>query len=151
VKVYIAGPMTGLPQFNVPAFDAMAEELRDLDIDIPGQALKLEVISPAEMDGEEVRAISLASVDGSPDTLRSHGLTHGQFLARDIEYIADGGVQAVVVLPGWEESPGARHETFVAHLEGIPVTSFVNGSFVTIGLDVLLNAWAGQAVIMRVP
>ena len=38
-RVYIAGPMTGLPDFNYPAFNAAAAKLR---------ALGLEVLNPAE-------------------------------------------------------------------------------------------------------
>jgi hypothetical protein len=39
-RVYIAGPMRGIPEFNFPAFDAAAR----------GRAMGLEIISPAELD-----------------------------------------------------------------------------------------------------
>ena len=117
MKVYIAGPMTGIPQFNYPHFSDVAKMLREEGF---------QVVSPAEMDDPEVRAISLASPDGNLDTIESHGMTHGQFLARDVELIADDGIEAVAVLNGWENSSGARHETFVAFLNHLPIYRWAN-------------------------
>ena len=42
VTVYIAGPMTGIPEFNYPLFNATAKALR---------ATGVEVRNPAENDG----------------------------------------------------------------------------------------------------
>jgi hypothetical protein len=134
MKVYIAGPMTGIPQFNIPAFDAAAADLR-----LEGW----DVVSPAELDDPAIRAISLASPDGAIATLESHGQTHGDFLARDVKLIADDGIEAIVVLPGWEKSRGARHETFVAAaLGGLPVYTYP--SFVPVSYLTLVRAWAGR-------
>jgi len=105
MKVYLAGPMTGIPQFNIPAFDALAGHLRNLG---------LEVVSPAELDSPTTRAAALASPDGAPGTGSASDETWGDFLARDIKLIANNGIDAVVVLPGWESSKGARLETFFA-------------------------------------
>ncbi len=41
IKWYLAGPMTGIPQFNYPLFDSVSAELRASGYDIT---------SPAEMD-----------------------------------------------------------------------------------------------------
>jgi len=113
MRVYLAGPMTGIKGFNIPAFDAMALRLRKAGF---------EVVSPAELDNPTIRSISLGSADGAIATLETHGATWGDFLARDIELIADDGIEAVVVLPGWEKSRGARLETFVANaLCGLPI------------------------------
>jgi len=112
VKVYIAGPMTGIPQFNIPAFDKMAEWLR---------AMGHEVVSPAELDSPETRAIQLASKTGSMADLPP-GDTWGMFLARDVKLLADDGIEGIAVLPGWHKSRGALLETFVGHaLCGLPV------------------------------
>lgn len=104
LKVYLAGPMTGLPQFNFPAFDAAASQLRDRGYD---------VVSPAELDDPETRKAALASPDGAPGTGSHEGETWGDFLARDVKLIADGGIEAIFVLPGWHRSRGARLETFI--------------------------------------
>lgn len=113
MRLYIAGPMTGIPQFNIPAFDAATAGLR---------MLGHEVISPAELDDPRIREISLASPDGDINTIETHGATWGDFLSRDVKVMADTPLDAVVVLPGWEHSRGARLETFVANaLRDLPV------------------------------
>lgn len=137
MKVYLAGPMTGVPQFNFPAFDAAAHRLRGVGFD---------VVSPAELDDPDTRAAALASTDGAPGTGSSNGETWGDFLARDVKLIADQGIEAVVVLDGWERSRGARLETFVANrLCGIPVLHFIEQGVETLMPPVaerdLAHAW----------
>lgn len=140
MRLYIAGPMTGIPSFNIPAFDAAASALRRAGH---------EVTSPAELDNPAIRAISLASPDGAIATLRSHGQTWGDFLARDVKLLADDGFQGIVVLPGWEGSRGARLETFVANaLCDLPVFEMHEHDRHT-GLHLLsyltlVKAWAGK-------
>lgn len=147
MKVYIAGPMTGLPHFNIPTFDLTAQALRS-----QGH----EVISPAELDDKETRAISMASPDGAIATLNTHGQTWADFLSRDVKLIADSGFEAIVVLPGWEGSRGARLETFVANaLHGIPVYRAVDSGFeydlvldlVPVPFIDLVRVWAGKSDI----
>ena len=107
--VYIAGPMTYIPQFNFPAFDKAAADLR---------LLGLEVISPAELDNMSTRTKALASPDGAPHSVP--GETWGDFLSRDVKLVADG-VGSIAVMDGWEKSRGARLEAFVAVLCKKPV------------------------------
>ena len=102
--VYVAGPMSGLPQFNFPAFDLATASLR---------AQGYEVISPAELDDPETRAAALASPDGSAASYGANGKdTWADYLARDVKIIGDHAV-AIALLPGWERSKGAKLEAFV--------------------------------------
>lgn len=113
-RVYIAGPMTGIEQFNFPAFDAASEDLRDFGYD---------VVSPAELDSPAARAAALASKDGDVAHY-AEGDSWGTLLARDVKLIADEGIEAIVVLPGWEVSRGASLETFVARLCDVPIVAY---------------------------
>lgn len=139
MRVYTAGPMTGIPQFNYPAFIALAEQLRSAGYD---------VVSPAELDDPDDRDAALAS----PDGIMLHytgttGKTWGDFLARDVKLLSDDGIEAVVVLPGWERSRGARLETFVANaMNGLPVYTFDPYRQVLVGVPYLqlVRAWAGK-------
>lgn len=108
-RAYLGGPMSGLPQFNFPAFDAAAAHLREQG---------WEIVSPAELDSDEVREQALASADGR-SVVRENDTaqTWGDFLARDVKLIADD-VQAIILLPGWSGSRGALLETFVGLLSG---------------------------------
>lgn len=108
MKWYLAGPMSGIPQFNIPLFDKATAALR---------AGGLDVISPAELDNEETRAAALASPDGSPGSGTTNGETWGDFLARDVKLVADE-VGGIIFLPGWHRSRGARLEAFVGLLCG---------------------------------
>lgn len=136
MRVYLAGPMTGLPKFNFPMFDLAAADLRAHGFDVQ---------SPAEMDDPETRAAALASPDGAPGTGSSNGETWGDFLARDVKLLADGGIEAIVCLPGWQGSRGARLETFIAAaLHGLPVIAYRPGLSVpmlTIPYARLVEAW----------
>ena len=125
------GPMSGIPQFNYPAFDVAAVTLR---------AAGYEVQSPAELDNAETRAKALSSPDGSPGSGSHDGETWGDFLARDVKLIADSGIHEIRVLPGWSRSRGARLETFIARaLCGIPIRT-VSGRKVRFWR--LIVAWA---------
>lgn len=124
-RVYVAGPMSGIPQFNYPAFDDAAGVLREQGY---------EVSSPAEMDDPNIRAAALASKTGNfrefDAILERQGHqpeTWGDFLSRDVKLVADG-VDMVVLLPGWENSRGARLEAFVAYQVQKPVGELVHGN-----------------------
>jgi hypothetical protein len=123
--------MTGIPQFNFPAFEAMAAGLR---------ADGIKVQSPAEMDDPETRKMALSSPDGAPGTGSANGETWGDFLARDVKLVADG-VKGVLVMDGWEKSRGARLETFVAYLTGKPIRWAVDLS--PVSMTLLADAWVG--------
>jgi Domain of unknown function (DUF4406) len=119
MKLYIAGPMTGLPQFNIPAFDAAAAALR-----LAGHY----VVSPAELDSPEMRAFALQSPDGKmPADGKIASETWGDVLARDVRIISDQ-VHAIAFLPGWEKSRGARLEAFVGLLTGKLFAYYVDGA-----------------------
>ncbi len=106
MKWYLAGPMTGVPQDNLPAFIAAAAALRDAGYTI---------VTPVEFETAEVMQ---AVVDNPELTFNeAAGTTWGSALARDVEIIADE-IDGVVFLPGWDKSKGARLEAFVGILTG---------------------------------
>ncbi|WP_426783097.1 DUF4406 domain-containing protein [Pseudomonas atacamensis] len=92
-RVYLAGPMTGFEDFNFPAFNKMAAELR---------ARGHVVENPAE-----------------------HGVVDGadwaDYMAYDLTRLGLCG--QVAVLPGWENSKGARLEVHIARELGMKVVN----------------------------
>jgi len=133
-RIYIAGPMTYHPHFNFPAFIEAGQRLL---------AAGFDVVNPAELDSDEERAAAMASLDGHPIHY-ANGKTWGDFLARDVKLIADGGIEAVVCLPGWEKSRGARLETFVAFLCGLPIYVLWGDGVAATSLAYLLESWGGH-------
>lgn len=104
-KFYLAGPMSGIPQFNYPMFIRVARELRRMGYDI---------VSPAEIDSDEDKADALSSKNGEFEVGNK---TWGDFLARDVKLLADGGITGIIFLPGWEHSSGAKLEATVGLLK----------------------------------
>ena len=101
MKAYLAGPMSGLPQFNFPEFKRVTALLRSQG---------WEIVSPAELDEQESHDAAMASPTGDP--VEAHR-TWGDYLSRDVKIIADAGIEAIVFLPNWEKSKGARLEASV--------------------------------------
>lgn len=83
-RLYVAGPMSNLPDLNFPAFAAETARLRGLGF---------EVISPAEVN---------------PDT----STPWEDCMLRDLQALST--CDGIVMLPGWRDSPGARIENLWA-------------------------------------
>lgn len=113
MSIYLAGPMSGRPKFNYPAFDTAASKLRASGVDI---------VSPAEMDDEETRAVAMASTTGRlSEFANKTGESWGDFLSRDVKLIADSDIEGICLLPEWDQSKGARLEAFVCMSLDYPV------------------------------
>lgn len=88
MKIYLAGPMRGLPEYNFPSFHAAAKRLRDAGH---------EVFSPAEKD--------LAN-GFNPLTDTAQEIEH--YMLIDLPEVRNA--DAVALLPGWWKSEGVWHE-----------------------------------------
>jgi hypothetical protein len=110
--LYLAGPMTGIAQFNFPAFESMSEELRHAGYG---------VISPHEEDHPEVQAAAWASPDGDISKLPQGkaGSDPGLTASKNIQDIARS--HGVALLDDWHKSSGTVHEVATAHRFRIPV------------------------------
>lgn len=117
MKIYVAGPMRGIPEFNHPAFDRAARDLR---------ALGHEVFSPAEADRD--KGHDFAGHDGT--LTQADGFDLRAALSADLAWIT-AHADAVVVLPGWQRSLGAQAEVATARALDIGVhelADFLAGS-----------------------
>ena len=105
-RVYLAGPMTGIPKFNFPAFEAATAKLRGKGLD---------VVSPHELDEPEIRLAAAQSETGKLVDGKIAGHSWGDILARDVKVVADN-VGGIVFLDGWARSRGAKLEAVVGLL-----------------------------------
>ena len=90
-RVYIAGPMSGLPEFNYPAFNEAAQRLR---------ALGYHVENPAENPVPPCKSWA-------------------GYMRLSVAQLAT--CEGVALLPGWESSKGAIEEHRLAHVLDLPV------------------------------
>lgn len=103
-RIYVAGPMRGIDEFNFPAFNEAAVVLRGCGH---------HVISPAEHDLEQ---------GFDPTTNSLDGFDLDAALRWDFEQVM--AVDLVVVLPGWERSTGATLEVQIARKVGTDVAAY---------------------------
>lgn len=92
MKLYLAGPMSNLPLYNFPAFHAAASKLR---------AAGHWVVNPAEID--------------NGDTSQKWSY----YMRKDISELMEQ--EAIAVLPGWENSRGAKLEVSIAEALEMPI------------------------------
>ena len=113
MKIYVAGPMRGIPEFNFPAFNAATARLR-----ADGHI----VFNPAERDNERHGVdISKGNVLGCEDLAATeHGFDLRVALGEDLAFIC-AHADAVAVLPGWENSKGANAEIATARALGLVI------------------------------
>ena len=91
MRIYLSGPMSGLPEFNFPAFHAAAARLR---------ARGLQVVNPAEINPGGT-------------------LSWEECMRADIKALCD--CTALALLPGWMNSRGAHLELHLAHRLGLRI------------------------------
>lgn len=124
--LYLAGPMTGIPQFNFPTFERLAAALR---------AAGFTVISPHEADPDDVQAIAWASPDGDPSCLPAHDGP----VATALRNVAGlGECDGVALIDGWHKSTGTQHEIATAHRFKLPVAPV--GMWLALGHDAATRA-----------
>lgn len=100
-KVYLAGPMRGIPHFNFPAFHAAAAMLR---------AQGYTVFNPAERDIARHGGVDITNATGSEvQAQKDHGFSLRDALRDDTQFICLEADE-IAMLPGWENSSGARAE-----------------------------------------
>ena len=90
MRIYIAGPMTGMPEHNFPAFHSAAQRLRRAGWD---------VVNPAE------------NFSGRTD------LPRADYMRADVAALVE--CDAIALLPGWEDSRGAKVEYLLAREMGL--------------------------------
>lgn len=138
MKLYIAGPMSGIKAFNFPAFDEVAASLR---------ALGHEVISPAELDDPEFRLRAMRAKGTETDLLQAWGAC----LARDVKLITDEEVDAIVLIHDWWKSRGATLEATVGLLNGVEFFQYVGGLLDPISnvsvLSAMIDGWTHRGTI----
>jgi Domain of unknown function (DUF4406) len=101
--IYIAGAMSGIPEFNFPAFFAAQKKL---------EAEGWKVWNPADKDSEVDVQSNAAFATGDDQKLMSSGWDFRDAYLWDCEKIIRG--DGIFMLKGWEKSAGARGEHAVA-------------------------------------
>lgn len=122
MKIYLAGPMRGYPEFNFPAFHKVAAMLR---------AQGHLVFNPAERDNERHgKDISKGNATGDEAVAaKEHGFNLRVALCDDLTFICKEA-ECIALLPGWMGSKGAKAEKATAEALGLAVM-YIHGSQLT--------------------
>lgn len=108
-KIYIAGPMRGIPFYNFPEFDKAAETLFNQGWD---------PVNPAELDRELGYHPEEMPVNFDWNSI-PEGFPLKSIVAKDIDALTE--CDAIYMLAGWERSKGAKAELAVAIWLGLEV------------------------------
>ena len=112
-KVYIAGPMRGIPEFNREEF-AKAERM----LKWTGK----EVVNPWQLDVDDGMDMSSPSGDTS-DIEGFNDESMKDIIRKYVELLIS--CDAIFMLNGWEDSKGASAEYAVAQWMGLEVLNYI--------------------------
>lgn len=100
-KIYIAGPMSGIPEYNAPEFNQAAQMWKDQEFDIfnPIESPMSRLVQEGHMSGQEA---------------------YRACLHLDLEWITTTAT-AIYMLKGWEKSLGAKAEHATAMALGLQI------------------------------
>ena len=99
-KIYIAGPMRGLPDFNYPKFNQYAQAHR-----MAGWF----VVNPVEIGADY----------GTPDQINADPALLAAVMAAELHALET--CDAIYLLDGWQNSEGARKELAAAIAYGLKI------------------------------
>lgn len=99
MKIYIAGPMSGYPEFNFPKFFETQKALEDMG---------WTVFNPANKDQEGGVVTDKSYEKGDAVELISSGWDFRNAYTWDANRVIEA--DAIYMIKGWEHSPGARGE-----------------------------------------
>ena len=106
-RIYIAGPMTGFPDHNIPAFNAAAKRLRaEGHFVINPVALSSLFGTPEELSDSFAAYYDPSGCSGDDDGIAEN------VMAADIAAVRS--CNAIYLLNGWENSKGALKEVHTA-------------------------------------
>jgi len=122
MRIYLAGPMTGIPKYNFPLFHQVGQHLTD-----EGHVVYSPLAYWQQMLGPD--ALHILNSMNPPEL--ADGVRRA--FAHQLSWLCRNAEQ-VQLLPGWHQSPGARAERLVALALDIPVEEVLDSilqTFVT--------------------
>lgn len=111
-RVYIAGPMKNVPLFNFPAFDEAERFIND-------EWHNSVAINPAGIDREHGFDPQTLPKNWDWSVIPSEAGTREEIMRRDINALLT--CDAIYMLPGWENSAGAKAELHLARWAGLKI------------------------------
>lgn len=113
LKIYIAGPMTGIEGYNFAAFDRAAGYYKSQG---------WHPINPIDLD-LQFSGVDIRGLPGDHDWgSMPEGMNLDDIIRRDVEAIMSA--DAIALLAGWQESTGANAELRLAVWRGLEVRDF---------------------------
>lgn len=114
MKLYLFGPITGYPDGNKAAFDEAAAVLGREHF----------VYNPHDVDVEA--GFDWAGTDCTVEEQAAAGHDLEATMRSHLRWITTSA-DAIVGLPGWQQSNGSRREVLVAATCGIPIYAYIDG------------------------
>lgn len=131
-KVFLCGPMSGLPDYNYPLFHDVTYKLREQGYLVENPAENAATIRPGDLHKATYMRMSIAQLLGT-DRILGNAI------------VSSPMCEMVVVLPGWQDSLGAMAEVSLAWAIGLPVVdadTLLGGDPIDIELSKINNSYA---------